>query len=237
LHDARLEGDTIATIAAWSSTFGINETDYLDERYDTLHMLSLLDREAKLARSQVKDSPDVSNDEIDSTFQAVSQAMDISALSQVWQHRKEFITDGVLRTLRSFSRDLPEDSEKVNEYQLSQLQDELEEFARHVEEDIEDGDLKAFLLNQITIIRKAFLEYYVVGARSFRDASGSFFTEAQKPENKKVVQENEGSEEINKLRSLWGTCLKLYATYNALQDIGAKQSIESSVEVVKDYLL
>lgn len=237
LSEARLESDNIATLAAWSNAFGITETDYLDNRFYTLRMLDLLDREKELARLQVESNLSIASDELEATFQAASNAMDISYLGNPWSGSKRHLTDEMLRNLRVFSRKLPEDSEMVNEYELRQVRYELEKFAKHVQENIEDSDLKAFLLEQITIIRKAFLEYHVIGVKAFRDASGNFFTEAQNPVNRKVVEDNKNSEELKKLKSLWTMCLQLYATYNALESTGAKQAIESGVEVVRDFFL
>ena len=237
LRDVREQSDTIPTLAAWSNAFGVSETEHLDDRHDTLSMLGLLDKQAKLAQFQAKESLDLADDEIEETFQSVSQAMSVSTLSQRWETGKKHITDDLLRTLKAYSRDLPEDSETVNEYELQQVQRDLEEFARRVEEEVEDSNLKYFLLEQITIIRNALLEYYVVGAGAFRSAFGRFLAELQDPHNRKVYEEHKDSPWLEKLGELWGRSLKLYGTYKALDDTGTIEAIESGFNAAKDLIL
>lgn len=237
LRDVREQDDNISTLAAWSNAFGVSETDYLDGRHDTLYMLGLLDKQAKLAQLQAKENLSLTDDEIEDTFRMVSQAMDVSTLSQVWKTRKTHITDDTLRTLKAYSRDLPEDLETVNQYELQQVQRDLEEFAKRVEEKVEDNNLKYFLLEQITIIRRALLEYYVVGAGAFRTAFGRYFAELQDPHNRKVYEDHKDSSWLKKLGELWGRSLRLYGTYKALDDVGAMQAIESGFDAAKDLIL
>lgn len=236
LRDAREQDDTISTLAAWSNAFGVSETEHLDGRYDTLYMLRLLDKQAKLAQLQAKENLDLASDAIEATFQRISLAMEVTAIGQTWDKRKIYITDNLLRTLKVYSRGLPEDPETANEYELQQVQRDLEEFAKQVEEKVEDGNLRCFLLEQITTIRRALLEYYVVGVAAFRSASGSFVAELQDPHNQKIYEEHKDSPWLKKLGELWGRSLKLYGTYKALDDVGAIQAIESGFDAAKDLI-
>lgn len=235
LRDAREEDDTTPTLAAWSNAFGVSETEHLDDRYDTLHMLGLLDREAKVARLQAKENLDIAPAAVDDTFQPVFSAMNVAALSQGWANYKKYLTDDLLRTLREYSRDLPEDSEAVNEHELQQVRRDLEEFAKRVREEVTDDDLKSFLLNQITIIRKAFLEYYIVGVKAFRDASGRVFAELQSPENIEVFEEHKESDWIKQVETLCRRVTMLSATYTAIEKTGAPKAIGDGLSVAKEF--
>ena len=219
LRDAREEADNIPTIAAWSNTFGVSETEYLDNRYDTLYMMGLLDKQAKLAQLKAKANLDFADDTIEDTFRLVSQAMNVSALSQHWGNGKKHITDDLLRTLKAYSRDLPEDLETINEYELQKVQRDLEEFAKRVQEEVANDELRRFLLKQSTIIRKAFLEHYVVGGEAFRDASGRVFAELQSPENVEVFEEHKGSDWIKQIETLCRRVTTLSVAYTAIEKL------------------
>lgn len=235
LRDAREQDDTIPTLAAWSKAFRVSETKYLDDRHDTLYMLGLLDKQAKIAQLQAKENLDVAPATVEKTFQPVFQATDVIAIAQRWESRKNFITDDLLRTLRGYSRDLPEDSEAINEYELQQVQRDLEEFARRIEEEVANDDLKRFLLNQITIIRKAFLEYDVVGGKAFSDASGRLFADLQRPENIEVYEEHKNSDWMKEAETLCRRVTMLSTTYAAIEKTGAPKAIGDGLSAAKEF--
>lgn len=230
LMEARVEDDNAPTLAAWSAAFGITEAEFLDERFDTISMLGLLTKQKDLAQLQVEQHSSLPENQRNEAFSLASQAMNVTAVGQQWKVAKQHITDGMLRTLRKCSQEIPEDVEKANETDLAKMRDELTELAFLVQGELEDGALRDFLTQQIAIIRRALLEYYVVGIEAFRNASGQLFAELQRPENIETIKENKNSEYIEKLRSVWTILLNIYATYNALQATGEMISIEDVVK-------
>lgn len=230
LMEARVEDDNVTTLAAWSTAFGVTDAEYLDERFDTINMLGLLTHEKDIAQLQVKQHSHVPEDTRNEVFGLASQAMNVAAIGQQWKVAKQHISDEMLRTLRKCSQEVPEDVEKASETDLAKMRDELAELVLRVQDKLEDGALKDFLIQQIGTIRRALLEYYVVGIQAFRNASGQIFADLQRPENLETIKDNESSEYIEKLRSVWITLLNVYATYNALQATGAMKAIEEAVK-------
>lgn len=234
LSRARLEQDGINALSAWSSAFGVTGTPGLDDRFDTIHMLGLLTAEKDRAEQQVKDYCGLDEDTRNNVFGAFSSAMNVAAIGTKWEASKTHLTDGGLRTLLMCSREVPEDNETVDNASLRSTHEEVDGFHSRIEEELEDGPLKDFLLKQLSIIRRALLEYNVIGTNAFREASGQLVVEIQKPANQEVIEEHKGSDYLKKLKSIWFIVLNVYNTHKALKSPEAQQALENTSKALEE---
>lgn len=208
LSRAHEQPGDISTLAAWSNTFGVTETDSLDDRFDTIQMMQMMSRQITLARHQMTSVEEVSENDYAFAFDKAAQAIDVTALGAEWQNIDQFIDANVLRTLRWCSRQTPADPTRVADAELADLEEELEEFRLGVEENASNEELKLFLLEHIAMIDKAFLEYRVVGVQAFQRASGQLIASLESPDNHELLEKNKGEPEVEKLASIWERALQ-----------------------------
>lgn len=235
LREAQQEDSNIPALAAWTNALGVRDTEFLDERFDTIHMLGLLTHEKDLAWLQVSQQTSISASIYQPTFNKASQAMNLGAISQLWGESKQHITSTVLRELKAYSAEMPAD-QRVDEETLRRLKEEVEEFANRVRTHVEDEHLKIFLLEQLTILRKAFLEYSLTGVAAFRRASGQLIAEFQNPANRKVLDDHRDTDEMRRLSELWNWSLKLYATIEMVKGVVQTLEVQQALEVASSLL-
>ncbi len=208
LSKAHEQPGDIPALAAWSNTFDVTGADFLDERFDTIQMLQLMSRQITLARKQMALVEQVSEDSYAFAFDNAAQTINVSALGSEWSNFDRFINADVLRALRRCSQSTPADPKQVTDAELASLQEELEEFRLSVEEHAMNEELRLFLLEQIAIIERAFLEYRIIGVQAFQRASGHFVTSLENPDNHTILEQNREEPEVKKLASIWKRTLQ-----------------------------
>jgi hypothetical protein len=208
LSKAHEQPGDIPTLAAWSNTFGVTGTDLLDERFDTIQMMHMMSRQITLARKQMTLVEQDSEDTYALAFDQAAQTINVSALGAQWQDFDRHINADVLRTLRRCSQLTPADPRWVAEAELVTLEQELEDFKLRVEEQTSNEELRFFLLEQIAIIEKAFLEYRIVGIQAFQRASGQLITSLENPDNHTILEKYREEPEVKKLVSIWKRTLQ-----------------------------
>ncbi len=208
LSKAHEQPGDIPALAAWSNTFDVTGADFLDERFDTIQMLQLMSRQITLARKQMALAEHLSEDSYAFAFDAAAQTINVLTLGSEWSNFDQFINANVLRTLRTCSQATPADPKRVTDAELASLEEELEEFRLSVEEHASNEELRLFLLEQIAIIERAFLEYRIVGVQAFQRASGHLTTSLENPDNHSILEQNREEPEVEKLASIWKRTLQ-----------------------------
>jgi hypothetical protein len=165
-----------STLSTWVTAFGLDGIHFMDHDFEAVRLLGLLREEIALARAQMHDTGALDDDSYAFAFAGAFQATDISDLGGSWEPLRRNLTGEVLRMLRICAQLTPAQEAPVGEEQLAKLDTDLVEFEDSVRGSGLPAEVIAFIVDQIHVIRRAILEYRVIGSRAFRRASVDFAT-------------------------------------------------------------
>lgn len=196
-------------VLVWGKVFGTNN------EFETVRLLGLLHEEAGLAKSQMKASnPSLSEDLYIQGFANVEESIRVARLGEDWENFRRFLLPDVLRQLKTCAELTPRQEESVDADDLEQLASDLWEFELAVKEGSLPDDVKAFIMGQISIIKRAILEYQIVGIRAFNTALGVSLVELSA--NSDLIEEHQDEPEVRQLGTLWGRVFGIVERFNSL---------------------
>jgi hypothetical protein len=216
LTRANQQADNKSTLDAWAATFGVNSVDFMDSQFETVRLLGLLKDELTLAKGQMQDTGALDEDSYSFAFGNALQAVDISYLASPWEGLKRNLTGETLRMLKICSEITPAQEAPIDEEQIANLDADLVEFEHSVLGSDLPAEIKAFIVDQIHVIRRAILEYRIIGSRAFRKASLDFA--ANIAEHRDLIEQNSDRKEVKTLAAYWRRFVDIAYTVSTLEN-------------------
>lgn len=232
LRRAVAQSQQIRTLDAWARVFGVDSIEPPTSHFETLSLLGLLAEEARTAERQMKESAALSDELYEFAFRATEQAVDVTQLGSRWQTYKQRITPDVLRALQTCSELTRGEEGLIEEADLAILVEELASFEEAVIGGVLADELKTFILQQIHIMRRAVLEYRVIGVRAFRAASVEVTTNAA--EQGSLIDEHVEEEEVKTLAVYWKRLVYMASAVNIFR--GAIEASGKMLELGGDVI-
>ncbi len=232
LSEAANVDGSLSTLAAWTYTLKVNTMGTLDERYDTIHLMHLLENEVALAETQTQSADVLSDDLYDFAFVKAKHAIDVANLGIQWWTYKQHLTDDALMMLKACSQVIPAQEEWLPSAELEDLAVELKSFRENIMSNSLRADVKAFVWRQIGIMERTILEAEIIGSRAFTRGMAEFAAELQN--NRDLVENNRDEPDIRTLAGYWRRFVDVVSQVNTLGDMieKGKSMLELGGDVV-----
>ncbi|EKT4488261.1 MULTISPECIES: hypothetical protein [Shewanella] len=200
LDKVKGKADKTPAHEVWSEVFGLNESDQHKRNFAISRCLADLHDEVEVIRGEMLKAGYTSS-LYEPSLNKCNATFAVQLIPGHWAQSKQQITPEVLTVLGFCSEILPNEEELIDQSSL----DELRKMAVELREALRGSTLPPYTQNiiekHLSKIEEAISSYKAVGAKALEEVVQSAYGEVIL--NEGVFKEAKGSEELNKLSSIW----------------------------------
>lgn len=192
--------DHTQSLEVWARLFEIAEDNPNRKSIAVTDRLSVMYRELEIVRDEMKKA-NYSEDLYKDTFTSLEHAFSAMLLPASWQNVRQHLSPETFKTLAFCGEILPNEESQIEPAEIAAIQELLFELENTLNDSTLPARLRALIIHHIHLIRQAFLEYPISGAKVLKEASRTAHGEII--EIKKTIDSNRDNPEIKKLDAIW----------------------------------
>jgi hypothetical protein len=213
LLNAMHQRDDISTFAAWGEVILSGEPESV-EPFEVVRLVEALRSEIQLAERQLA-SAGVPEPIYKHHFQKAYQATNIKNIDAPWRTFKQYITSELLLCLSFAAHIIDEDEPKLEEEQISEIEEIISELKESLNSADVDIVLKHFVEQQIKLLERGIHDFRIRGSKALKKCYVDGLGEIV--EHEETIKDHSDSLVVEKLRKAWNhvqTATEKAATMN-----------------------
>jgi len=192
--------DNATVLAVWSGVFQIEEPNDARKALRVSERLSWLHQELEILRNQMQ-GVGFSEELYASPLNRIEQSFSTLLLQANWASCKQYLSADTLLALAFCIEILPDEEGQIAEADIDAIRSLIRELSGLLSSSALPNSLKTLIQHHIELIERALAQYPIVGAKALREAARTALGEII--EEKDSIKENQATEEINKLGTIW----------------------------------
>lgn len=192
--------DNTQSLEVWARLFEITEENPNRKSIAVTDRLSVMYRELEIVRDEMEKA-NFSEDLYLATLTRLEHAFSAMLLPASWNSVRQYLTPDTFTALAFCGEILPNEESQIDPDEITEIKALLEDLETFLNDSDLPPRLQALVSNHIRLMREAFAEYPISGAKALKKVSHAAHGEII--EIKKTIDANCNNPEIKKLDGVW----------------------------------